>query len=373
MHARTPHASQGLRSRAASRALVLRSRLNIMTAITAITSHEVANLRYTAALAERRGRDIATREAQESATRSLQAAQAAHRLACAASPAYVLTERAEIAKSDLARFELQVDEAISNRISELEAINDRIADLARDRIVSATGVADAVRAIGLYSADLGDLVSRAGVPGALEILACPSVVTRHARAIALLEAMTAESRRADEELGRVASSESYDRALMEVIDAEHAHELARVDVAHASRRNDDALASLMAANRRLEEAARALPPPAEDLSQTPGPSRMGNGSPAAASAKGSVPADSDSGVPEAIARVGESDLRRGSGSEAASGSSSGLEALQAETVFGEADSPSGSGRHPAGLRLELAPNEAARLDYDEAARRAECA
>jgi hypothetical protein len=225
-----------------------------------------------------------------------------------------------------------------------------------------------MRAIGVHSADLGDLVSRAGVPDALELLATPSMVTRHARAQTLLESITAESRRADEELGRIGNGEAYDRALLQVIEAEEAHAQARVDVAQATRRNDDALAALMAANRRLETARRAAEPPADRPSPSRDPSRMGNGSPAPAAANGSASVDSGSGVPEAIARVGESDSPRGSGSEVATGSSSRLEARQADTAFGEAGSSSGSGRHPAGLRLELAP-----VDLNDDARRAECA
>lgn len=244
-----------VRPRAAARSAVLRTRVNVMRALTAMTAHQFACLKHQSALVERRGCDIATNEHMLEAAMELTAANNAVKQAAdnGASPA-----AAAIASKDVAVGEQNLAAALSDRTLALESINERIALLAMDRERSAFAVQDAMKVLGVQAADLRDLVPLTGVPEAAEILTCATPALRHARAACLLDAMESESRRADEELGQVGGSHGYDLALIEQLDAEEAHHRARHDAEQAAARRDDAFRALCSAQRRLADARRGI-------------------------------------------------------------------------------------------------------------------
>lgn len=283
----------GIRGRAEHRLTTLENRLRLMEVVAALASRDRLNLLHAAACAERASIDTTTSERMAELTRKLVTSEQA--LAHTESSGVASAEAvhtADAARSEIHRLNSELTSATDDRVEQLGRINDRIAAMARERLEAENRLADAMRAAGIASADLYELLERIGHPEASELLDCASRHRRAGRAAYLLELMRGEVEVARNQRDAAGLNPAYDQALAELFDAEFTH-------AHARRKRDDATRDCERALRTLLRAAAAL----ARLAPAPTSSTTSTDLPAAAT--GSATAGSEPGAqPEPPASQG---------------------------------------------------------------------
>lgn len=147
----------------------------------------------------------------------------------------------------------------------IDALESRLWRKDQARIAAAAAVRQAMNDLGATRLDAEELIVEAGIPGLHELLEVAAGPERIRRASEIEQAALEELERAENDLHRVGCSRAEDFALMQLIDAERAHELTRTALERAEAAKDAAFRAVLNAQVALDRVRlEVTPSPATD-------------------------------------------------------------------------------------------------------------
>lgn len=241
-----------LQGRATARVQILTDRVNVLTAIAAMSRVERLEILYETARSGRATLDASTSARNADLTRAVVTAEQALAHATSAGGAHPeAVQTAEAATLEINRLKAELDAGIQNRVQVLGEASDQIDQLIEERRQASRDVVEALEALGKKRADLNALIEVLGGHEAHELIECASRHTRAARSAFLLDVMRAELATAQGQLARVGSSEDYDQAFETYLDAEHEYAIARRVEASSARNSERTLRVMLRAAHQL--------------------------------------------------------------------------------------------------------------------------